>query len=75
LKRLGLIVCVAGTAAAILFPPYRVLGEAHWGFVLGDIVSAFGHGIPVYKHIDETTLLMEIIAINAAGIALRFWKR
>jgi hypothetical protein len=52
-----------------------VLGEAHWGFILGNIVSAFGHGIPIYKHIDETTLLMEIIAINAAGIALQFWKR
>ncbi|HXH64205.1 MAG TPA: hypothetical protein VNH42_01710 [Mariprofundaceae bacterium] len=74
MKRIGLIICIVGTIAAILFPPYRVLGQAHWGFILSDIVSAFGHGVPVYKHIDETTLLIELIAINAVGIALRFWK-
>jgi len=74
MKRLGLMISIAGTAAAILFPPYRVLGQVHWGFILGDIVSAFGHGIPIYKHIDATTLLLEVIAINATGIALRFWK-
>lgn len=75
MKRFGLIFCILGSAAAILFPPYRILGQAHWGFILSDIVSAFGHGIPIYKHIDETTLLLELIAINAAGIALQFWKR
>jgi hypothetical protein len=75
LKRLGLLICFAGTVGAILFPPYRVLGELHWKFILSDIVSAFGHGVPVYKHIDVTTLLLEIIAINAMGIALQFWKK
>lgn len=74
MKRLGLIICIVGTAAAILFSPYRVLGQLHWGFIFSDIVAAFGHGIPVYKHIDETTLLLEVIAINAAGIAIRFFK-
>jgi hypothetical protein len=74
-KRLGLIICIVGTAAAILYPPYRLLGQAHWGFILSDIVSAFGHGVPVYKHIDVTTLLLEVIAINAMGIALQFWKK
>jgi hypothetical protein len=75
LKRLGLLICIVGSAIAIIYPPYRVLGQGHWGFILGDIVSAFGHGVPIYKHIDETTLLLELISVNAVGIALQFWKK
>lgn len=75
MKRLGLFICTAGTFVAVLYPPYRALGQRHWDFLTSDIVSAFGHGIPVYKHIDVTTLLLEIIAINAVGIALLLWKR
>ena len=72
MKQLGKIVCLAGSVAALLYPPYLFLGSRQWGFVAGAIVSAFGRSVRVYNHIDVNTLLLELILINVIGIALIF---
>lgn len=68
----GQFVCVVGSLLAILFPPYTMLGGVRWGFLLSSIVSAFGKGMYVYKYIDYTVLLAELVLINGLGLALIF---
>ncbi len=70
MKQLGKIICLAGSVAALLYPPYLFLGSRHWGFVGGAIVAAFGRSVRVYDHLDVPTLLLELILINVVGIAL-----
>jgi len=72
MKKLGFLVCIFGSLAAALFPPYRLagLGEPHWAFILDDIVAAFGQHVRVMDHIDVRTLLMELMVVNAIGIAM-----
>ncbi|MFQ5519630.1 MAG: hypothetical protein ACE5E3_06485 [Mariprofundus sp.] len=77
MKKTGFLICVFGSLAAALFPPYKLagIGEPRWAFILDDIVAAFGQSIPVYDHLDITTLLLEIAIINAFGIALILFGR
>ena len=72
MKKLGLLICIAGSMAAIVYPPYKLagLGDSHWGFIVDDIVAAFGQHIRIYDHIDVRTLLMELVVINLIGMAL-----
>ena len=70
MQNIGKLVCVVGSIAAILYAPYTMLGSTHWDFLFGDIVSALGVGVPVYKHIDFAWLGGELVVINAAGLAL-----
>jgi hypothetical protein len=72
MKRLGFLICTAGSVAAILIPPYKLagIGDPRWGFIFDDIAAAFGQHIRIYDHLDVQTLLMELIAINLAGVAL-----
>jgi len=72
MKKLGFLVCIVGSVAAILIPPYKLagIGDPRWGFILDDIVAAFGQHIRIYDHLDVQTLLMELIAINLIGVAL-----
>ncbi|HKI61719.1 MAG TPA: hypothetical protein VKA31_05450 [Mariprofundaceae bacterium] len=78
MKKLGFLICMAGSVAAVLVPPYKLvagLGDPLWAFILNDIVAGFGQHIHVYDHIDVQTLLMELIAINAIGIAMMLFAR
>ena len=77
MKNIGFLICIAGSIAAGLVPPYKIagLGDPHWAFILDDIVAGFGQHIRVYDHIDMQTLLMELIAINAIGIALMMYAK
>jgi len=72
MKKLGFLICIAGSAAAVLIPPYKLagIGDPRWGFILDDIAAAFGQHIRIYDHLDVQTLLMELIAINLIGVAL-----
>jgi cytochrome c oxidase subunit IV len=72
MKVLGSLVCLLGSLAAIAYPPYRPfdLGDTRWGFILEDLVSAFGKSITVYDHIVWQTLAIELVAINAVGLVL-----
>jgi len=70
MKKLGGLLCIAGTVAAIAYPPYSVVGNKGWGFIGGNIVEAFGRGVPVREHIDVQLLLLEILVINIVGVAL-----
>lgn len=70
MKQIGKGICVLGSIAAILFPPYIFLGSRHWGFIFGDIVSFFGNRVSVYSHIDAPMLLLELAVINGIGGAL-----
>lgn len=72
MKKLGIIICLAGSIGAILYPPYLFLGSRQWGFVAGAIVSAFGRSVWVYNYIDAPTLLLELILINVIGSVLIF---
>ncbi|MFQ5582211.1 MAG: hypothetical protein ACE5F3_06260 [Mariprofundaceae bacterium] len=67
---------MAGSITALLVP-YKLagFGEPRWAFILGDIVAAFGQHVRVYEHIDVQMLLMEIVAINAIGIAMMLFGR
>jgi len=72
MKKLGFLLCMLGSLAVVLFPPYRLagLGEPRWAFILDDIIAAFGQHVRVMDHIDVRTLLMELMVINAIGIAV-----
>ncbi|HXH72611.1 MAG TPA: hypothetical protein VNI58_07355 [Mariprofundaceae bacterium] len=70
MKRFGFLICVAGTIAAIVYPPYSMMGQRGWGFIGGNIVEAFGRGLPVRDHLDIQLLLLELLVINIVGVAL-----
>ena len=70
MKSLGRLIILLGSAAAILYPPYSMLGKTQWGPLWGDIVSAFGHSIPIREHLDMQMLLTELIVILLLGVAL-----
>ncbi|HEX9625955.1 MAG TPA: hypothetical protein VGA00_03340 [Acidiferrobacterales bacterium] len=72
LSMLGKLICIGGSAAVVLFPPYDFLGDVRWGFVFGSIVSAFGKGLHVHQYIDYPILLMELVLVNGVGVALFF---
>ena len=72
MQTMGLIISVGGSIAVLIYPPYSFLGQLHWDFVWGNIFTLFGNTLPVYKHIDITTLLMELALVNAVGIGLRY---
>jgi len=77
MKYLGFLICMGGSVGAVLVPPYKLagIGEPHWGFIFDDIVAAFGQHIRVFDHIDMQMLLMELLAINAIGIAMMLFAR
>ncbi len=70
MKATGIMVCVIGSIAAILYAPYTILGGVKWGFIYGDIVAMFGKSIKVYEHLDFKTLLIELAVINALGLGI-----
>lgn len=70
MKKLGGLLCIAGSLAAIAFPPYALVGKSGWGFIGGNIVEAFGRGVPVRDHLDTQLLLLEVLVINIMGVAL-----
>ena len=70
MKSLGLMICLAGTLAAIVYPPYVLMGQSGWAPIWGDIVKAFGHGVPVREHLDMQLLLLEVLVLNVVGVAL-----
>ena len=74
MKQLGKIICIAGSIAAILFPPYKVLGEVNWGFIFGNLISIRGLGSAgkIFDHIDYQTLLIELVIINIIGLVFIF---
>ncbi len=77
MKTLGFMICIFGSLAAVLVPPYRLagLGDPRWGFLLDDIVAAFGQHVRIYDHIDVQTLLLELLVINAIGMAMMLFAR
>jgi len=72
MKGVGVLICLIGSLVAIAYPPYKLagIGDPRWGFILDDIVAAFGQHIRIYDHLDVQILLMELIAINLLGVAL-----
>ncbi|MCP3950690.1 MAG: hypothetical protein GY697_00495 [Desulfobacterales bacterium] len=72
MKTIGILICVLGSLAAIVYPPYTLagLGGVKWGFIFGDIVAMFGKSIKVYEHLDFKTLLIELAVINALGLGM-----
>jgi len=78
MKKIGFLICMAGSLVAVLVPPYKLvagLGDPLWAFILDDIVAGFGQHVRVYDHIDVQTLLLELVVINAIGIALMLYAR
>jgi membrane protein DedA with SNARE-associated domain len=75
MKRLGLVISTVGTLVAVFFPPYLFLGSRHWGFILTTLVSLFGNSVRVYDKIDVSMLTLELVLINAIGIALIVFGR
>lgn len=69
-RKLGLAVCLLGSAAALLYPPYTIIDGVRWGFAFEELVSAFGKTIYVFDQIDQQTLLIELGIINAIGLAI-----
>ena len=70
MKTIGILVCILGTIAAIVYPPYTLLDGAKWGFIYGDIITMFGKSIKVYEYLDYKTLLIELAVINALGLGI-----
>ena len=70
MKNIGILICVIGSIAAILYPPYTILDGAKWGFINGDIIAMFGKSIKVYEYLDYKTLLIELAIINALGLGI-----
>ena len=72
MKGLGILICIAGTIGAILFPPLQLLGiRGGWSFILADQ----GFGTRSYNFIDTGTLLIELLIINGIGLGLFFYSR
>ncbi|MDH5547591.1 MAG: hypothetical protein OEZ43_18590 [Gammaproteobacteria bacterium] len=63
MKKIGKLLGIAGFALVILFPPYNMLGHVEWGFILSNIVGAFGKGVPVYEHINYVWLVGELAVV------------
>ncbi|NOZ47084.1 MAG: hypothetical protein GXO79_09915 [Chlorobi bacterium] len=76
MKNIGKAISIIGSLAAVLFPPYKVLGNLHWGFLFGKIVKIKGIGsaINIFDHIDYKTLIIELAIINIIGLTLIFLK-
>lgn len=70
MKSIGMLICLAGTLAAIAYPPYSMMGQSGWAPIWSNIVEAFGRGVPVRDHLDMQLLLLEILVINVIGVAL-----
>ncbi len=73
MKRLGILICIMGSVAALLYPPYKILGlgKVKWGFILDDVVRAFGSSVAkTYDYIDKPTLAVELLVINAIGVSM-----
>lgn len=70
MKSIGIMVCVLGSIAAIVYPPYTLLDGVKWGFIYGDIIAMFGKSIKVYEYLDYKTLLIELAVINALGLGI-----
>jgi hypothetical protein len=70
LKNIGILICVLGSIAAILYPPYTIMDGVKWGFINGDIIAMFGKSIKVYEYLDYKTLLVELAIINALGLGI-----
>ena len=71
-KNMGLMICVIGSIAALVYPPYSILGNTQWGFIWSSLVSAFGKGVYVYEHLDYLILGFELALINVIGLAVKF---
>jgi len=70
LKAIGILVCVLGSIAAVLYPPYTLMDGVKWGFIYGDIIALFGKSIKVYEYLDFKTLLVELAVVNALGLGI-----
>jgi hypothetical protein len=70
MQKIGKLIIMVGSLAAILYAPYTMLGSTYWGFIFGDIISAGVVGIPVYKHLDFAWLGGELVVINTIGLLL-----
>ncbi len=70
MKTIGILICVLGSIAAIVYPPYTLISGVKWGFIYGDIIAAFGKSIKVYEYLDYKTLLIELAVINALGVGI-----
>lgn len=79
-RKLAILISVAGTAAVILYPPYEILGNREWGFLLSSVVDmpsemgelgrALEEPTLVYKNIDWPVLLMEFVAVNLTAVVV-----
>ena len=72
MKQIGKLICIVGSIAAILYPPYKVFGELNWGFLFGKIIKVKGIGsaVNIFDNIDYQTLLIELVIINVIGLVL-----
>lgn len=70
MKSIGILLCILGSLAAIIYPPYTILDGVKWGFIFGDIIAMFGKSIKVYEYLDFKTLLIELAIINALGLGI-----
>ena len=77
MRKVGLLICIIGSIAVILFPPFKILGELNWGFIFDNIVNikGFGGAVKVYDHIDYQTLIIELLIVNAVGLVLFFSQK
>lgn len=69
-KKIGLYICILGSLAAALYPPYSIVDITGWAFLFSDIVGAFGVGVPVYDHLNYIWLGGELLVINVIGLVL-----
>ena len=72
MKQIGKLICISGSRASILYPPYKVFGELNWGFLFGKIIKVRGIGsaVIIFDNIDYQTLLIELVIINIIGLVL-----
>lgn len=70
MRSIGKLICIFGGAAAIVYPPYVLLGSTRWGFIFQDVVGLLGATVKVYDLIDTRTLLLELALIEGVGLAL-----
>jgi hypothetical protein len=76
IKKLGIIICVLGSIAAILFPPCSFLGTSMgWHFLFEKIETYYFGTYYYYQFIDKTALLLELILINGIGLAIYYYGK
>lgn len=76
MKQIGKLISIVCSIVAVLFPPYKILGEVNWGFIFDKLVKVKGIGSVgnIFDRIDYQTLIIELVIINAIGLFLIFYK-